>query len=209
MAGSRTATSASSRRPGRPREARRRAALPPQVGVCGRRLALSPPPGAARELARGDGRAIHDGAISSKVIPNMSWSTNASRSPAPASRGRRSAPGRRSRRAWRAPRACDLTAQLRGRSGPARACPGTAPGATRASAACQADARHDRRQPSPQVGDSADIRAAQSDPGFLDRVVRLADKSEHTIRDGPHVRPVLFELLGEPLGCGHRSRFQQ
>ena len=69
----------------------------------------------------------------------------------------------------------------------------------------QAHARHDRRQPSPQVLDSADIRPAQSDPGFLDGVLRLADRSEHAIRDRPHVRPVLFELLGEPLRCGHRS----
>jgi hypothetical protein len=66
----------------------------------------------------------------------------------------------------------------------------------------QAHARHDRRQPSPQVVDTTDIRAAQSDPGFLDGVLRLADRSEHAIRDRPHVRSVLFELLGEPLRCG-------
>ena len=69
----------------------------------------------------------------------------------------------------------------------------------------QAHARHDRRQPSPQVVDTTDIRAAQSDPGFLDGVLRLADRSEHAIRDRPHVRSVLFELLGELLRCGHQS----
>src|SRR5438445_11778746 len=57
----------------------------------------------------------------------------------------------------------------------------------------QAHARHDRRQPSPQVTDTTDIGAAQSDPGFLDGVLRLADRSEHAIGDRPHMRSVLFE----------------
>jgi hypothetical protein len=35
----------------------------------------------------------------------------------------------------------------------------------------QAHARHDRRQPSPQVVDTTDIRAAHPDPGFLDGVL--------------------------------------
>jgi hypothetical protein len=70
----------------------------------------------------------------------------------------------------------------------------------------QAHARHDRRQPPPQVVDTTDIPAAQPNPGFLDGVLRLADRSEHAIRDRPQPRSVLFKLLGEALWCGHQLR---
>lgn len=69
----------------------------------------------------------------------------------------------------------------------------------------QTHPRHDRRQPSAQVVDTTDIAAAESDPGFLDGVLRLADRPEHPIGDRPHVRSVRFELVGWPLRCGHRS----
>jgi hypothetical protein len=69
----------------------------------------------------------------------------------------------------------------------------------------QAHARHDRREPSPQVVDTAHIGAAQTDPGFLDGVLRLADRAEHAIRHRPHVRPVCFEKLRKPLRCRHQS----
>ena len=69
----------------------------------------------------------------------------------------------------------------------------------------QAHARDDRREPGPQVVDAADIGAAQPNPAFLDGVLGVAGRPEHAIRDRAQMRPVLFELLGEPFRCGHRS----
>src|SRR5262249_5186037 len=70
----------------------------------------------------------------------------------------------------------------------------------------KAHAGHDRRQPRAQVVDATDIGAAQADPGFLDSVIDLADRSEHAVCDRPHHWPVRFELLAELVGRGHRSK---
>jgi len=69
----------------------------------------------------------------------------------------------------------------------------------------QAHARDDRRQPTSQVLDVTYIGPAESNPAFLDRIVGLAGRPEHPIRHGTQMRAVLFELLGERLGWGHRS----
>ena len=126
--------------------------------------------------------------------------------PAPASRGRRAAPDRQSRRGWHRSRALRPHDRSREHDRIRHVhVQGILPARRSRSQHVQAHARHDRRQPSPQVVDTTDIRAAESDPGFLDGVLRLADRSEHAIRDRPHVRSVRFELPGEPLRCGHRS----
>jgi hypothetical protein len=40
-----------------------------------------------------------------------------------------------------------------------------------------------------------------------DRIVCVARRPEHPIRNGPQVRPVLFELLGEPFTAGQSVTF--
>ncbi len=47
--------------------------------------------------------------------------------------------------------------------------------------------------------------AAESNPAFLNGIVCFARRPEHSIGHRAQMRPVLFELLGEPLRCGHRS----
>jgi hypothetical protein len=48
----------------------------------------------------------------------------------------------------------------------------------------QADPRDDRRQPSAEVLDRRGIRAAQPDPSLLHSVIRLNERSEHSVRGG-------------------------
>ena len=66
-------------------------------------------------------------------------------------------------------------------------------------------ARDDGREPGAQVLDVADIGPSEPNPALLDRILGFARGPEHPIRHRAQMRPVLFELLGEPLRCGHRS----
>jgi hypothetical protein len=70
----------------------------------------------------------------------------------------------------------------------------------------EADARHDRRQPGPQVVDIARVGATQADPGVLDRVVRLGHGAEHPERDAAQVGAIGLEALGEPVLVVHGRR---
>jgi hypothetical protein len=63
----------------------------------------------------------------------------------------------------------------------------------------QRDAGDDRGQPSLEVLDLARVGAADPQPGVLDGVVGLAERAEHPVGDRAEMRPVLLELLGEPL----------
>src|SRR5262245_58889242 len=63
----------------------------------------------------------------------------------------------------------------------------------------QAHACDDSRQPPCQVFDLARVRAAEPKPRLLHCVVRIAQRSEHAVRDGTKSRPVSFELFGEPV----------
>src|SRR2546427_482911 len=69
----------------------------------------------------------------------------------------------------------------------------------------EAQPRDDRRQPSPEVLDSARVRAAEPYPGLLNGVVRLALRAEHAVGDRPEVTPVLLESLRQPGVFVHRS----
>src|SRR5262249_2735666 len=60
-------------------------------------------------------------------------------------------------------------------------------------------------QPPCQVFDPARVRAAEPKPRLLHCVVRIAQRSEHAIRDGTKSRPVSFELFGEPVLLVHRA----
>src|SRR5262249_52843490 len=73
----------------------------------------------------------------------------------------------------------------------------------------QAHACDDSRQPSRQVFDPTRVRAAQPKPRLLHRVVRIAQRSEHAIRDGTKSRPVSFELFGEPVLLVHPALHSQ
>ena len=72
-----------------------------------------------------------------------------------------------------------------------------------ASAAClehvQADPGNDGRQPPSQVLDLARVRAAQAQPGLLDRVLGVAERAEHPVGNCPQAAPVFLEALGQPL----------
>src|SRR2546428_320984 len=50
------------------------------------------------------------------------------------------------------------------------------------------------------------IGAAQPDPGFLDRVVGLADRSEHPVRHTSQVPAMRLELIREPFLLPHVDR---
>jgi hypothetical protein len=47
------------------------------------------------------------------------------------------------------------------------------------------------------------VRAGESQPGFLDRVVRLAQRAEHPVGDRPEMRAVRLEPLRQPLILVH------
>ncbi len=63
----------------------------------------------------------------------------------------------------------------------------------------QRHARDHGRQPPGQILDLAGLRTAQAQPSLLDGVVRLAQRSEHSIRDRLQPRAVLLELSSQPF----------
>ena len=69
----------------------------------------------------------------------------------------------------------------------------------------QAHPSDDRGQPSAQVLDAARLGAAETQPGFLDGVVRFADRAEHPVGHRPQVTSVLLESLCQPILFVHRS----
>ena len=118
------------------------------------------------------------GAISSNDTPNMSCSTNASRS-------------------------AGSSASSHDRVGHVRDLRLLAPRLARAQHV-QAHPRDDRRQPSPQVLDLARVRTAEPQPGFLYRVVHLAQRAEHPVGHRPQVGPILLEPPRQPVALVHR-----
>ena len=69
----------------------------------------------------------------------------------------------------------------------------------------QAHPGDDRGQPPAQVLDAVAVGSADSQPGFLNRVVRLAQRAEHPIGDRSQVRALLLETLRQQLVLDHRS----
>ena len=67
-----------------------------------------------------------------------------------------------------------------------------------------ADAADDRGQPRAGVVDRLLLGAAEPQPGFLQRILGLADRSEHAIGDRLQVWPVALELLGLPADVVQR-----
>ncbi len=67
----------------------------------------------------------------------------------------------------------------------------------------EADAADDGRQPAAEVRDGRRIGAAEPQPRLLHGVVGLAQRAQHPVGDGAQVRPVLLELLREPLSIVH------
>ena len=68
-------------------------------------------------------------------------------------------------------------------------------------AACLARTKHverhprdNRGEPPAEVLDRAGVGAAEANPGLLHRVVRLAQRAQHPVRDGSQVRPLFLEL---------------
>jgi hypothetical protein len=72
----------------------------------------------------------------------------------------------------------------------------------------QAHAGADRGQPSAQVLDVVTVGAAESKPGFLNRVVRLDQRAEHPVGDCPQVGALFLEAIGQKLVLVHRSHFR-
>ena len=70
----------------------------------------------------------------------------------------------------------------------------------------ETDPPDDRRQPGPQVVNSARVGAAEADPGLLDGVVRIGQGAEHAIGDAAQVGAVCLEALGQPGVLIHVSR---
>ena len=62
----------------------------------------------------------------------------------------------------------------------------------------ETDPPDDRRQPGPEVVNSARVGAAEADPRFLDGVVRIGQGAEHAVGDAAQVGAVCLEALGQP-----------
>ena len=63
----------------------------------------------------------------------------------------------------------------------------------------EAHTRHDRRQPAAEVLDLAGVGAAEPEPGFLDRVVRLVQRAEHPVGDAAQAGAIGLEALCQLL----------
>ena len=61
----------------------------------------------------------------------------------------------------------------------------------------------DRREPAAEVLDLVGIGAGGPQPGVLDRVVGLGQRTEHPVGDGAQPGAVFLETLGQPLLIGH------
>ena len=70
-----------------------------------------------------------------------------------------------------------------------------------------ANARDNRRQPSPEILDGARVRAAQSEPSFLHGVVRFSQRAEHPLRHRSQMAPVLLKPFRQPLMFDHTVTF--
>src|SRR5262245_27218633 len=68
----------------------------------------------------------------------------------------------------------------------------------------EADTACDGRQPSAQILDRADVRAAETKPRLLDSVLRFGEGAQHPISDGPEVPAIRLESLGQPSLIFHR-----
>jgi hypothetical protein len=69
----------------------------------------------------------------------------------------------------------------------------------------QAHAGDDRGQPPAQVLDAPTVRPADSQPGLLNRVLRVGQRAEHPIGDRSQMGTVLLEALGQELVLVHQS----
>jgi hypothetical protein len=67
----------------------------------------------------------------------------------------------------------------------------------------EAHSRDNGRQPSPEVLDAARVGAAEPEPGFLDGVLRLAQRAEHPVGDPAQMAPVLLEPPRQPVALLH------
>jgi hypothetical protein len=68
----------------------------------------------------------------------------------------------------------------------------------------EADPRHHRGQPSPEIVDAADIGAAEPQPGFLHRVVDLGRRAEHPKGHRSQVGAIGLEFLRQKVfSIGH------
>ena len=67
----------------------------------------------------------------------------------------------------------------------------------------EADVGDHRGEEPAHVVDAVGVRAAETQPGFLQGIVGVAHRSEHPVRHGPQAGPVLFEPLGQPLLVVH------
>jgi hypothetical protein len=68
--------------------------------------------------------------------------------------------------------------------------------------------RDNGRQPAAEVVDGSGIRAAETKPSFLNRVVGLSRRAKHAVRDTSQVSPILFEFFRQPIlfSCHKSSR---
>ena len=66
----------------------------------------------------------------------------------------------------------------------------------------EADPADDHRQPASNVIAPARVAAVEPQPGFLDGVLGLGDRSKHPVADRAQVTAVALELRGEPVASG-------
>ena len=180
-----------------------------EIGVGNRGRSVPPPAPCTRRRARlascraAVGVRPTIGAISSKGTANMSCSTNASRS-AGASVSRTTSRAR--------PTESASIASCSGSVPASRLAIGSGMRVQGFLVSRLARAQHveahpgdDRRQPSTQILDATRAGATEAEPGFLNGVVRLAQRAEHPVGDRPEVGPVCLELLSQAVVFVHRS----
>jgi hypothetical protein len=71
----------------------------------------------------------------------------------------------------------------------------------------QAHPGHDRPQPRGQVLHLADVGALETEPGFLDGVLRFAGRAEHPVGDLVQVAPLRLKPVGQFVAGVHWSPF--
>ena len=178
---------------------RRRARCSREVGVRRRRRAAHASPGAAGQLARRRRRAPDD--RRDLVERHAEHVVQHEREPlgrASASRARRAAPARPSRRCSASLLRVAASSSVTIGSG-SQMPTESSRRARRRAQHVEADAADDRRQPPAEVRRPRGVGAAQPQPRLLHGVLGLGDRAEHPVGDRPQLRAVLLELLGQPV----------
>jgi len=171
-----------------------------QVGISGRSRSANPPAGAAGELARRVGRPLQD--VGDLVERHGKHVVEHEREPLGGRQRLQHHEERDSDRVGKQGLVLRTCVEADDRLELPRAARLPAAGAPRTQSV-EADARYYGGEPAAEVRDRVGVRAAEPQPRLLNRVLRLARRAEHPVRDPVQVRSVPLELLCQCALVGH------